>query len=87
MSPDGTIHRIETEAHKKALEKEHGKLLELEEEAAEKLQALPKAIRQAFYKAMMPNAKDRSYNKPKFNKAEVRKKNKLARAARRRNRK
>ena len=89
MDSSGRIHQFETEEEKKKVEKENGELIELTHEIADKLQALPEDVRQAFYKAAMSAQKktrDGSFTKPKFNKDKVRKKNKSAKAARKKNR-
>lgn len=87
MDSSGQIHRFETEEEKEILEKEKGKLLELTEDTAKKLEELPENVRQAFYQAMSEtNTRDSSYTKKAYDKPKARKKSKAARMARRKNR-
>ncbi len=87
MDSSGHIHRIKDKLQLEAVEEEHGELLELEEDAAKKLEELPKAVRQAFYQSMMEQrqgrtGKDRSGSRSPFNRAKAREKGRIARKAR-----
>lgn len=92
MDSSGRIHEIDSEEQFKALEKKHGKLLEVGEHEVGELKAASLKERIKHYKKntlnlKKPATRDGSFTRKKFDRSRIKKLKKISAKSRSRNRK